>query len=143
MGDKPIISNNIVQPNKGTNLVLKNKPCHKIKAQTIDSHKKAEPRQRTAAMVQQSFLNQTYRLLACKWCSLCVGAGTKLFVEHIQAVAVVANHLQVVDDVLCGFFLFYLLIDKPLEHAACGIIVFLRCLLRELVSSVLSFGNIG
>ena len=108
MGDKPIISNNIVQPNKGTNLVLKNKPCHKIKAQTIDSHKKAEPRQRTAAMVQQSFLNQTYRLLACKWCSLCVGAGTKLFVEHIQAVAVVANHLQVVDDVLCGFFLFYL-----------------------------------
>ena len=42
-----------------------------------------------------------------------ITARSQLFVEHVDAVAVVFNHLEIVDDGFYVFLFFHLLVDKP------------------------------
>ena len=53
-----------------------------------------------------------------------VNAGCQLLVEGVEAVAVVANHAQLVDEGLRVFLFLHLLVDEPLEHALRGVVIF-------------------
>lgn len=57
------------------------------------------------------------RLFACKRRRRGVGARSKLLVEHEEAVAVVLDKAQVVDDGLCVLLFLHLFVNKPLQHA--------------------------
>ena len=65
------------------------------------------------------------RLVVCsQWSSLSVHTCAKVFVKSVDAVAVVTDDLELVDDVLGIFLFLHLLIDEPFEHALGGEVVF-------------------
>ena len=77
--------------------------------------------------------------LVCQWRSLCIDSGPKLLVEHIKTIAIVLDHAQVIDNVLRVFLFLHLLVNKPLEHALCGIVVFLSGKGEEIVDATVGF----
>ena len=56
-------------------------------------------------------------------CGYDVYACGQFLVEGVKSHTVVAYQAQTVDEALCVLFLFDLLGDKPIEFAACGVVV--------------------
>ena len=65
-----------------------------------------------------------------------VGALAQFLIYHVDAVAVILNHLDVVDDGLYVLFFFHLLVDEPFKHALCGVIVLLGAEGEQLVDAL-------
>ena len=61
-----------------------------------------------------------------QWRCSFVSALTQFFINHVNTITVILNHIQVVDNGFHVFFFLHLLINKPLQHALCGIVVFCR-----------------
>ena len=76
---------------------------------------KIAPQSQIWALQSYSYCEKSHSLhLFCKGRSLRISSRTKFFVNHIQAITIVLNHLNVVDNGLNIFFFFNLFVNEPL-----------------------------
>lgn len=57
-----------------------------------------------------------YLLTGCQRSRSRIDASSKFFIDLIKTITIIANHYQLVNELLSSFFFLNLLVNKPLKH---------------------------
>jgi magnesium transporter len=73
------------------------------------------------------------KLFGCQWRWSRVCTCCHLLVNHIEAELVTLDHSHLVDDVASRLLLFHLLVNKPVKHILCCVVLLLDCEVVEAI----------